>query len=250
MSWWTRLNAFVQRQNPWIGVIGFFLTSLLTIYLAIPAKGVLGYRQSVIKIFDSKSAGELRIVGPNNQPIETDVYAVETTLKNAGSLAFDAGRVRRPVEIRFPKGTVVETRVSVPFADADIMQLDAMQEPSAADTVEVKWRNFDPGETAKITTLVASPVEVKPEIKGTIYRVRLAEAITSPYPVWYLYGALIVFGVASGFGTVTSFSELVASVRGRKFSKAGVAALMSIVSSAFFVFSIVGLFKLWFAPLV
>jgi hypothetical protein len=98
--------------------------------------------------------------------------------------------------------------------------------------------------------LVASPVEVKPEIQGTIYGVRLAEAITSLYPAWYLYGATILFGMMSGFGAFSGFSELVAGVRVRKFSKAGVAALVSIISSAFCVFSLVVLFKLWFAPMV
>jgi hypothetical protein len=116
--------------------------------------------------------------------------------------------------------------------------------------VEVKWRNFDPGQFAKITTLVASPVEVKPELQGTIYGARVAEAITSPYPVWYLFGATIVFGVMSGLGALYGFSELVASFRGRKFIRVGVAALVTIFCSALCVGMLVLLSKLWFAPTV
>lgn len=83
--WWRRIDAFVRRQNPWIGFILAAASIFVTIYLALPEKGVLGYRQSVIKIFDSRSAGTLRLVEPNSQPIEGDVYAVETTLRNAGN---------------------------------------------------------------------------------------------------------------------------------------------------------------------
>jgi hypothetical protein len=248
MMLWRRVNAFVRRQNPWIGVVGILLSIALAIYLAIPEKGVLGYRQSVIKIFDSKAAGTMRLLEPNGQPVEDDVYAVETALANAGNVAFDESRIRRGVEIRFPGGKVVQTSVSA-SADPDITQFTVSRGP-APDVVQLKWRNFDPGQFVKITTLVASPVEVKPEINGTIFGVKLAEAITSPYPTFLVVISAVGFAVLFGAIAFSSFSGAIGYLRERRFTKA---CLVAVVGTGFVVLCVLflaGTLHAFYAPQV
>jgi hypothetical protein len=103
MMFWRRIDAFVRRQNPWISILGLLLSLLVAAYLALPQKGVLGYRHSVIKIFDSGSAESLRLVAPDNGPIEADVYAIETTLANSGNTAFDAADFADLLRLDFRK---------------------------------------------------------------------------------------------------------------------------------------------------
>jgi hypothetical protein len=106
----------------------------------------------------------------------------------------------------------------------------------------VKWRNFDPGQFVRITTLVASPVEVKPEISGNIFGVRLAEAVPKgPYPKFIVYASTIGFALLFGVIAFSGFSTAVKAFQERNVKSV---VINSVAGTVFSVLSVLSLFAL------
>ena len=120
-------------------VVRNFLTFGLGLGYLLNVLNPSEYGVSVIKIFDAKSAAcGLRMLDAQDQPITNDVYAIETTLANLGTIAFDHSRIRRPIEIGFPGGRVIETRIGA-ASDADVTHF-ATKTLQSADAVHLTQR--------------------------------------------------------------------------------------------------------------
>jgi hypothetical protein len=172
---WRRIKDSVHRRDVYLALIFTLVGWLITIPFSHRDYGVLGYKNSVIKVVDAKNLSKgLTILDAQNQPVLSDVYAVETTIANLGTIPFDASKIRRPVEINFGDGArIVQTRVSE-AKDQDVSQFTVERVTESA--VKVNWATFDPDQYVKVTSLVSASRHIEPSLSGNIFGVTISVA--------------------------------------------------------------------------
>lgn len=202
---WQRVRDEVHRRDIYVALAFTILTLLISAVLFPSDYGALGYRHSIIKVFDAKSLpDDLRLVDKQDQPIVTDVYAVETTLANTGTIAFEQSRIRRPIEIKFDDAKIIQTRIGS-AVDGDVSRFVA--ERADDKTVRLAWASFDPGQYVKVTTLVTASMPIEPQIVGSIFGVKISPGRKAsplgPFetPFVLVLGSLSVLG----FGAIGTF---------------------------------------------
>ncbi len=250
-SSWQRLRASVHRRDVWIAVI-FLVIGLGFNYLLFPHDyGLLGYENSVIKVFDATSLSQgLKLLDAENQPIRGDVYAIETKLANLGTIPFDT--VRRAVEISFgpsEKAHVIDSRVSDAAGD-DVSHFKAVLEGNSV--VRVTWDAFDPGQYVKITSLVSAASPVEPKVGGTILGVSISEGRKSPswYDNFVLFILMPIVAVGAGLMAVICTWGGVEAVGSRKYTEAAFTTVMALLAWSMMLLFLFVEYLVWSRPIM
>ena len=163
-GWQQRLSDSIFRRDSLLFALS--VGTALLLFLLSRDVGLLAYHNSVIKVVDAtRLEGGLTLLH-NGQAIDGDVYAVETTLANLGTIPFDESRVRRPVEIAFQKGARVREAWIGKASDPDIAHFTLKQETDSS--LKLTWKTFDPNQYVKVTSLVSASEPVETHVGATI----------------------------------------------------------------------------------
>ncbi|HMJ45040.1 MAG TPA: hypothetical protein VK522_22480 [Pseudolabrys sp.] len=149
----------MSDQNHWIGIAGLVIGIVLSAYFYFAAKlsGDIALDFKTVKIVQS-GMPILKIFDDKNQAIASDVFGLEVIVWNDGSFSLGekSDRVRRPLTIILDPGVrIIGAQLQATGKSAT--QTEMVVSPRVIqESVEVTWREFDPGDAFKLLILYSA----------------------------------------------------------------------------------------------
>jgi hypothetical protein len=140
------------------------------------------------------------VLDNKGQPINTNIYAAEIAVWNTGDFELGLSKVRRPLAVKIDGSVQIldngVSRITDPIAEAVASKIDQ-------NTIEVRWRYFDPGTAFRIRIIYASENQSNLSVSATILGVGPLIDLESNQRGWKFhvrFGILLVTGVGfAGF---------------------------------------------------
>jgi hypothetical protein len=206
-----RLQALYRMfaDHPKVGLLGWILSALLTIYLSVSAnhKPDLTYLVNPAKAAVVRSTQSSALAFTfDGKPLKGDVTAAQIMFWNAGDKEIRPADVRKPLHIFTQPATRI-LEVQLRKTTSDVVHVDLDKSRLDNGELTVKWDILEPDDAAVIQLIYVGDEEIRIEADGKIVgqaRISRVERrrgvdITNEQrvPLWLVRSILILFLIPS-----------------------------------------------------
>jgi hypothetical protein len=168
-----RCAEFLKAQNHWVGVAGILLGAALSAYFYFASKpaGEISLKFKTVKI--AHAIPDIKILDAENNPISSDVFALEIVVWNSGDLPLGekSDRLRRSIILVLDKGTRILAAQVQETANATLSELNTHLTVEN-ESLRVEWQEFDPGDALKLSVIYSSKNQSNIDYRGRLLELR------------------------------------------------------------------------------